>query len=287
MKLVVGAETLLGEDDEPGYLHGAGLIPASIARHLVGRSSVLRSTIQRLFHTPDGGLVAMERKTTRFPLDLREFITLRDQGTCRTPWCNGRIVHIDHADPLARGGPTSAINGQGLCEACNYAKEAPRWQHRPSAEEGTAATPSTSPPPPATDTAAPHPNPSDPDHHHASTSPTPSTWPSEGLTAGRGGDGSDQAELGDRAALLGELGGGGIDAGARELIDLESLDDLPVTVLVVTGNDEMRPSGTPYDPSETTAMETQSSGAEPSAQSRTGSTAPRRPRRPRRARAPR
>ena len=29
--------------------------------------------------------------------------------------------------PAAAGGPTSAANAQGLCEACNYAKEAPGW----------------------------------------------------------------------------------------------------------------------------------------------------------------
>jgi hypothetical protein len=32
----------------------------------------------------------------------------------------------------ARGGPTSAANGEGLCEACNYTKEAPGWADRPT-----------------------------------------------------------------------------------------------------------------------------------------------------------
>jgi hypothetical protein len=30
--------------------------------------------------------------------------------------------------PNGRGGATSAANGQGLCEACNYAKEADGWR---------------------------------------------------------------------------------------------------------------------------------------------------------------
>jgi hypothetical protein len=38
-------------------------------------------------------------------------------------------------------------------------------------------------------------------------------------------------------------------------------------LLVVTGKDEIRPSGTSYDPSETTAIETQSPSAEPESQS--------------------
>ncbi|WP_425489932.1 HNH endonuclease [Nocardioides ungokensis] len=41
------------------------------------------------------------------------------------------IRHADHAQPRHRGGPTSAHNGQGLCESCNHAKEAPGWRHRP------------------------------------------------------------------------------------------------------------------------------------------------------------
>ena len=36
---------------------------------------------------------------------------------------------------------------------------------------------------------------------------------------------------------------------------------------MVTGNDETRPSGTPYEPSETTAIDTQSLSAEPNSQS--------------------
>jgi hypothetical protein len=53
-------------------------------------------------------------------------------------------------------GPTSATNGQGLCEACNYAKEAPRWRARPGpGGTVTTTTPTghsrtTRPPPVAT-----------------------------------------------------------------------------------------------------------------------------------------
>ncbi|MFC9786336.1 HNH endonuclease [Rhodococcus sp. NPDC127528] len=35
--------------------------------------------------------------------------------------------HIDHVHSAADGGPTTLENGQGLCEACNYAKQAPGW----------------------------------------------------------------------------------------------------------------------------------------------------------------
>jgi hypothetical protein len=41
------------------------------------------------------------------------------------------VRHIDHIVPANCGGPTTAANGQGLCEHCNQAKEAPGWRARP------------------------------------------------------------------------------------------------------------------------------------------------------------
>jgi hypothetical protein len=58
---------------------------------------------------------------------LATFIGLRDER-CRTPYCDAPIRHRDHATPHARGGPTTADNGLGLCERCNYVKEAAGWQ---------------------------------------------------------------------------------------------------------------------------------------------------------------
>ncbi|ELB92881.1 hypothetical protein Rwratislav_11858, partial [Rhodococcus wratislaviensis IFP 2016] len=39
--------------------------------------------------------------------------------------------HHDHIRSHRESGATSAENGSGLCEACNYAKEAPGWTARP------------------------------------------------------------------------------------------------------------------------------------------------------------
>ena len=69
----------------------------------------------------------MQSRSRRFPKGLALFIDLRDQ-TCRTPYCDAPIRHHDHAHPHHRGGPTSAVNGLGECERCNYTKEAPGWQ---------------------------------------------------------------------------------------------------------------------------------------------------------------
>ena len=53
---------------------------------------------------------------------------------------------MDHILPFARGGETTEENGEGLCEACNYAKEAPGWQHEVAeSEDGRALVRITTP----------------------------------------------------------------------------------------------------------------------------------------------
>ncbi|MGI8701265.1 MAG: HNH endonuclease [Nocardioidaceae bacterium] len=57
-------------------------------------------------------------------------VEVRDE-ICRTPWCGAPIRHADHVVAVEAGGETSEPNGQGLCEACNHAKQAHRWRSRP------------------------------------------------------------------------------------------------------------------------------------------------------------
>ena len=77
----------------------------------------------------------MESRSRCFPRGLAAFIALRDQR-CRTPYCDAPIRHRDHAQPRNRGGPTSAKNGLGACERCNYAKESPGWHVTAGDESG-------------------------------------------------------------------------------------------------------------------------------------------------------
>jgi hypothetical protein len=84
--------------------------------------------LRRLFtHPRTGELVALDARARGFPAGLRRFLRLRDQ-TCRTPWCDAPVRHADHVEPRESGGATSAANGQGLCEHCNYTKQAPGWR---------------------------------------------------------------------------------------------------------------------------------------------------------------
>jgi hypothetical protein len=139
LNLVMSDQALWGQDNAPAVLEGYGPIPASLAQRLVKDAVVDERAVarlRRLYRHPDSGsLVAMESRSRFFPKGLAAFIGLRD-GTCRTPYCDAPIRHRDHAVPRSRGGPTSALNGLGECERCNYVKEAPGWQVTTGDENG-------------------------------------------------------------------------------------------------------------------------------------------------------
>lgn len=131
--LVMTDSVLFGTSDEPAHIDGFGPIPAELAREIVAGacSSDERIWLRRLYTSPDTGeLVSMDARGRFFRGSLGRFIRLRDQ-VCRTAWCDAPIRHTDHVRREADGGRTSGRNGQGLCEACNYAKDAPGWRARP------------------------------------------------------------------------------------------------------------------------------------------------------------
>ena len=138
VNLVLSDETLLAGGHEPAQLQGYGPVPAGIARQLVADSldAHTATTLQRIYSCPQSGaLTAMESQSRTFPKGLAKLIDLRDR-TCRTPWCDAPIRHHDHIRSRRESGATSADNGSGLCEACNYAKEGEGWIARPVARPG-------------------------------------------------------------------------------------------------------------------------------------------------------
>ena len=132
VQLVMSEQTLLAGGDEPAELAGAGgPVPAAVARAMVTDPDAT-VWLRRVYTRPaDGTLVAMDSTRRRFPTGLRRLLAVRDR-TCRTPWCGAPIRHTDHVVPVEDGGRTSAANGQGLCEACNYTKQAPSWRATPA-----------------------------------------------------------------------------------------------------------------------------------------------------------
>jgi hypothetical protein len=139
VNLVISDEALIGGDTTAAVVDGYGPIPAAVARRLVDGAVTddrSRATLRRLYRHPRSGqLVAMESRSRWFPKGMASFIGLRDR-MCRTPYCDAPIRHRDHAQSHHRDGPTSAENGLGKCERCNYAKESPGWQVSTHQEDG-------------------------------------------------------------------------------------------------------------------------------------------------------
>ncbi|GAA4423879.1 DUF222 domain-containing protein [Georgenia halophila] len=169
VNMTISDVALLGGGREAATITARGvpaqIIPAEIARRLVSEtlnagtlSAETKAWIRLLYADPAGRLVAMTSKSRYFPAGLADFLALRDQGICRTPYCDAPVRHIDHVTAAADGGRTQADSGQGLCEACNHAKQGAGWQQHvdPAAQRHAVATrtptghtfTSTAPPPP-------------------------------------------------------------------------------------------------------------------------------------------
>jgi uncharacterized protein DUF222/HNH endonuclease len=132
INLVMRPGTLTGrgpDTDTPALLDGYGPVPAPVARALATRTGSAPVWLRRLFTDRAGRLISMETRQRCFTASQREYLRLRDQ-TCATPYCDAPIRHADHLNPAKDGGTTSLTNAQSLCEACNYAKQAPGWTTR-------------------------------------------------------------------------------------------------------------------------------------------------------------
>lgn len=132
LRLTMPVDSLLAAAEDPADLDLHGPIPADLGRLLVAESldAGAKVWLKRLFRQPvTGELVAMDSRARFFPPALAEFLDLRDQW-CRNLWCGAPIRHHDHIEPHSRSGPTSELNGQGLCEDCSQTKESPGWTSR-------------------------------------------------------------------------------------------------------------------------------------------------------------
>lgn len=128
VRLTVPASVLFGARAGTAFVDGGGIIPGEIARKIVAKATGAGAAwMKRLYVAPEtGAVVSMDTSSRRFPEGLADLIAARDRY-CRTPYCDAPIAHTDHVRPHAAGGGTSLDNGQGLCAACNYAKEAQGW----------------------------------------------------------------------------------------------------------------------------------------------------------------
>ena len=129
INVVVPDSVLLGDDDGFGWVQHYGPVPGDLLREWIAANAEqgVDQWVRRLYASPTTGeLVSMDSKSRRFEGALADYLRLRDRQ-CRTRYCDAPVRHLDHAEAHADGGPTSAANGQGLCEHCNYAKDALGW----------------------------------------------------------------------------------------------------------------------------------------------------------------
>jgi hypothetical protein len=139
----VSDEALLAGGHEPAVVldgtgAGRGAVPAAVARNLVANGLDLGAAwLRTVYAASTGALVGASSKQRFFVDGLADLLRVRDQGICRTPWCDAPIRHLDHVAAAGRGGDTALANGQGLCAACNQAKEASGWTSRSGTDPGT------------------------------------------------------------------------------------------------------------------------------------------------------
>lgn len=142
LQVLISDAALLGASEEPAVLQGQGPVPVAWVRRLLRDATEEQRIMLRQAFAADGRLVAMESRARLVPAGLRRFLGARDQR-CRTPLCDAPIREADHVTPWRSGGQTGVDNVQGLCRACNMAREAPGWRAVVSGHDGqiTVVTP--------------------------------------------------------------------------------------------------------------------------------------------------
>ena len=118
------------ENSRTATIAGAGPLPGPLAREIL-MSSAGRKWWRRLFTAPypsaSGQIIGGDSFRRRFDGWLGKLITLRDD-TCRDPFCDAVIRHLDHIVRHRDRGPTTFANGRGSCARGNYVREMPGWR---------------------------------------------------------------------------------------------------------------------------------------------------------------
>ena len=124
--VVVGATTLLDQDDEPGWLAGHGPISAQTARRIAADPT---GTWRRLLTDPaTGGLLDYGTTVYEPPKNLTDHIITRDQ-TCRGLGCRIRAERCDLDHTLRfPDGPTADHNLTCECRRCHIRKHQAGWK---------------------------------------------------------------------------------------------------------------------------------------------------------------
>lgn len=124
IQVVVAADTIAGDNENPAELDGYGPIPAELARRLAADA-----TWRRILTDPESGAVLdVGRTRYRPPRALVDYVTSRER-VCGFPPCgrNAKYCQIDHAVPFEKGGRTSPDNTGPLCTRHHLLKTHTGW----------------------------------------------------------------------------------------------------------------------------------------------------------------
>ncbi|KQQ08348.1 HNH endonuclease signature motif containing protein [Rathayibacter sp. Leaf296] len=127
VRLMMSEATAAGTDDSAVDLDGYGLVPADVARDLVGADA----TFTPVRTDPRTGVVVSVGRALRTPPPpLRLLVRLRDR-TCRFPGCtrSASASEADHTVEWRNGGETTPRNLASLCIAHHHVRHGDRWTY--------------------------------------------------------------------------------------------------------------------------------------------------------------
>jgi hypothetical protein len=132
LQIVMPIDALLKPSiDRTAQLSGHGPLPVDLVRQVIADSRGTKGW-RRLFTGPattsttSGPIVGGDSRRRRFDGWLAQLIRLRDD-TCRDPFCDAAVRHLDHVTRWVAGGVTTLANGRGVCARGNFVRELPGW----------------------------------------------------------------------------------------------------------------------------------------------------------------
>jgi hypothetical protein len=133
LQLMMPLDSLINPNDPTApVIPGYGPLPQELAWEILTTSKG-RKWWRRLFTAPPEGsnrrgpIIGGDPTRRFFDGWLAKLIRLRDQ-TCRDPYCDAPIRHIDHITRHSDGGATVLENGRGTCARGNHTREMPGWR---------------------------------------------------------------------------------------------------------------------------------------------------------------
>lgn len=128
VQVIVGLETLLGLNEEPGVLRSSGeLVSVGKVRELAESSRLRRLVVEKV----SGKMIDYGRTTYRPPAALNDKVRARDV-MCRAPGCtrSAEKTDLDHTIAWEEGGATSESNLVALCRRHHNLKTHLDWSYQ-------------------------------------------------------------------------------------------------------------------------------------------------------------